>query len=351
MLDLSHRPVDEAAVCRARVRWDAVAKPLRSLGLLEDAIVKIAGIQHTDAVCLSPRCAAIFCADHGVVAQGVSQSGQEVTALVARAIVQGTANVNLMAQVAHAEVTAIDMGMAQPFSHPRLTVCRQGAGTADFSRGPAMTRARAENAVAAGMDVAAGLRQKGYRLIATGEMGIGNTTAATACLCALTGRAPSALTGRGAGLSDGGLRRKTAVIERALAVNRPDPNDALDVLAKVGGFEIAGMMGACLGGMKYGVPIVIDGLISGVAALLACRLCPDARDFLLASHVSHEPAARLVLEELRLPAIIHGEMALGEGTGAVALLPLLDMALAVYSGVHTFDQMGMAAYTPQEGQP
>ena len=351
MLDLSHIPADETAVCQARKRWDAVAKPLHSLGLLEDAIAKIAGIQRTADVTLFPRCAVVFCADHGVVAQGVSQSGQEVTALVARSIADGTANVNLMAQVARAEVWAVDMGMARPVTHPRLLECRQGPGTGDFSRGPAMTWTQAQAAVTAGMDTVATMGRKGFRIIATGEMGIGNTTSATACLCALTGRAPGELAGRGAGLSDAGLQRKIAVIERALAVNRPDPADALDVLGKVGGFDIAGMMGACLGGMKYGVPIIVDGLISCVAALLACRLCPEVRDFLLASHVSREPAARLALDELGLPAIIHGEMALGEGTGAVALLPLMDMALSVYGGVHTFDQLGMAAYTPQEDRP
>lgn len=349
MLNLTCKPADRRAMEEARRRWDAVAKPLHALGLLEDAIVNIAGVQGTADVSLAPRCAVIFCADHGVVAQGVSQSGQEVTSLVARSIAEGTANVNLMAGVAHAEVYAVDMGMATPVDHPGMIARSQGRGTADFSQGPAMTRAQAEAAVQAGVDMAAKMWRDGYRLMAVGEMGIGNTTAATACLCALTGRNPGELTGRGAGLSDAGLARKTEVIRQALAVNRPDAADPLDVLAKVGGFDIAGMMGACLGGMACGLPVVLDGLISGVAALLACRLCPQARDALLASHQSREPAARLVLEELGLEAILHGNMALGEGTGAVALMPVLDMALAVYGGVHTFEQLGMAAYTPQGG--
>lgn len=349
MLNLTCKSADRRAMEEARRRWDAVAKPLHALGLLEDAIVNIAGVQGTADVSLAPRCAVIFCADHGVVAQGVSQSGQEVTSLVARSIAEGTANVNLMAGVAHAEVYAVDMGMATPVDHPGMIARSQGRGTADFSQGPAMTRAQAKAAVQAGVDMAAKMRRDGYRLMAVGEMGIGNTTAATACLCALTGRNPGELTGRGAGLSDAGLARKTAVIRQALAVNRPDAADPLDVLAKVGGFDIAGMTGACLGGMACGLPVILDGLISGVAALLACRLCPQARDALLASHQSREPAARLVLEELGLEAILHGNMALGEGTGAVALMPVLDMALAVYGGVHTFEQLGMAAYTPQGG--
>lgn len=349
MLNLSCRGADRQAMDEARRRWDAVAKPLHSLGLLEDAVVKIAGVQGTADVSLAPRCAVIFCADHGVVARGVSQSGQEVTSLVARSIAEGTANVNLMAGVAHADVFAVDMGMATPVDHPGMILKSQGRGTADFSLGPAMTRAQAESAVQAGIDMAARMKEKGYRLMAVGEMGIGNTTAATACLCALTGRDPGEWTGRGAGLSDAGLARKTAVIRQALAVNRPDAADPLDVLAKVGGFDIAGMMGACLGGMACGLPVILDGLISSVAALLACRLCPQVCEALLASHESREPAASLALKELGLPAIIKGGLALGEGTGAVALMPLLDMALAVYGGVHTFDQLGMAAYTPQEG--
>ena len=179
-------------------------------------------------------------------------------------------------------------------------------------------------------------------------MGIGNTTASTAMACALLGCTPDELTGRGAGLSDEGLARKRSAISKALQVNRPDPADPVDVLAKVGGLEIAGMAGAFLGGMQHGVPIIVDGVISAVAALTAARICPKTAEYMLASHMSREPAMVRMMEEMNLHPIVHAQMALGEGTGAVMLIPMLDIALKVYHGPHTFDDLGMDAYTPQE---
>lgn len=332
---------------QAQRKWDHVAKPLHSLGLLEDLIVKIAGIYETADVRIDRRCVLVFCADHGVVAEGVSQSGSEVTQLVARSIAEGTANINLMAGFANADVYAVDMGM---LNHVAGTINRRiSAGTANMAKGPAMTREQARRALQTGIDLVGEMKEKGYRIIMTGEMGIGNTTASTAMSCALLGFTPEELTGRGAGLSDAGLMRKRNAIERALAVNRPDAHDPVDVLTKVGGSEIAGMAGTFLGGAKHRMPIVIDGVISAVAALVAARICPAAKEFMLPSHMSREPAAVRIMDELELKPIIQADMALGEGTGAVALLPLLDMALRVYHGPHTFDDLGMEAYTPQEG--
>lgn len=342
---------DARAMAEARARWDRVAKPLHSLGLLEDMIVQIAGIQRTADVRLSPRCALVFCADHGVVSEGVSQSGQEVTALVAESIAGGQGNVNLMAGAAGADVYAVDMGMAARARHPGIIDRRVAAGTNDLAIGPAMTREQAEAAVQAGIDAVADMAGRGYRLIATGEMGIGNTTASASVCCALLGLAPESVVGRGAGLSEEGLRRKREVVRRALSINRPNPDDPLDALSKVGGFEIGGMAGAFLGGMQCGVPVVIDGAISAAAALLAARLCPGVRAYMLASHMSRECAAAHVLRRLGLHPVIRADMALGEGTGAVALMPLLDMALRVYAGPHTFDSLGMAAYVPQGDAP
>lgn len=339
----------EEAFAAAQRHWDAVAKPLGALGQFERIIAQIAAIQGTAEVRLLPRCALVFCADHGVVAQGVSQSGSDVTARVAAAVAQGTSNVNLMAQAAQTAVFAVDMGMAQPVDG--VIDRRQGCGTADFTQGPAMTRAQAESALQAGIDLVRARKAQGDRLIATGEMGIGNTTAAAALASVLLHQPPARLTGRGAGLSDAGLARKRAAIEGAITRNQPDANDPLDVLAKLGGFEIAGMAGAFLGGAIHGVPVVIDGMISAVSALIAARLCPKARRFMLASHVSREPASTLILRELGLSPVLQADLALGEGTGAVMLFPLLDMALRVYDGSHTFDSLGMAAYTPQEDAP
>ena len=348
-MQINVKHLHEAARAEAVRRWDAVAKPLRSLGRFETMIAQIAAIQGTADVCLSPRCALVFCGDHGVVAQGVSQSGSDVTARVAASIVRGESNISLMARAAGAEAIAVDMGMIEPV--PGTIDRRVGAGTNDLSLGPAMTRSQAEQALAAGVALVGEMKERGYMLIATGEMGIGNTTAATALACALLSADPDVWTGRGAGLSDAGLLRKRAAIRRALAVNRPDLADPVGALAMLGGFEIAGMAGAFLGGAIHGVPVVIDGAISAAAALVAARICPAAREFMLPSHLSGEAMTAAVMQALGLEPVIRGGMALGEGTGAVMLFPLLDMALSVYQGPHTFDSLGMAAYQPQEGQP
>lgn len=332
---------------QAQYRWDHVAKPLNSLGRLEDLVIQLACVQQTADVHIDKRCALVFCADHGVVAEGVTQSASEVTALVAQSIAEGSANINLMAAVSHTDVFAVDMGMIRTV--PGALNCRIAGGTQNMAHGPAMTRDEALQALQAGETLVGEMKAQGYQLIATGEMGIGNTTASTAMACALLGCQPEELTGRGAGLSDAGLLRKRQAIERALDINQPDASDAVDVLAKVGGFEIAGMAGAFLGGMKHHVPIVIDGVISAVAALTAARICPEAREYMLPSHMSREPAMVRIIDELQLQPILHADMALGEGTGAVAVIPLLDMALKVYHGTHTFDDLGMDAYTPQEG--
>ena len=332
---------------QARKRWDSIAKPLHSLGRLEDLVVQIAGIRQTADVRIGKRCVLVFCGDHGVVREGVSQTGSGVTALVARSIAEGTGNISLMAKEAQADVIAVDMGMLSPVDG---TVDRRtGAGTADIAVGPAMTREQAEQALQAGVDMMRDMRDRGYEIAVIGEMGIGNTTAASAVASVLLRRPTREVTGRGAGLSDAGLERKIAAIERAVRINQPDTEDPVDVLAKLGGFEIAGMAGAFLGGYRYRIPTVMDGMITAVSALAAARICPEAVSSILPSHVSREPAGRMILDELGMTPVIHADMALGEGTGGVLLLPLLDMAMRVYHGPHTFEGLGMEAYTPQEG--
>ena len=341
------RDFDHKAQKKAQEKWDSVAKPLGSLGKLEKMIARIAGIQGTEDVCLVPRCALVFCADHGVVAEGVTQSPSSVTAQVALSVAQGGAIINLMA--AGTDVFAVDMGMQEKIECPGLIDMRVAGGTKNMTKGPAMTREEALEAIEKGMRLVGEMCEKGYKLVATGEMGIGNTTAASAVACVLLGLAPEKMTGRGAGLSDAGLRRKISAIERAIKTNGLDKNsDAIDVLACVGGFEIAAMAGAFLGGRKYGVPVVIDGVISAVAALCAERICPATADFMLASHVSREPAGRMLLEALGLEAVLQADMALGEGTGAVLLFPILEAAERVYKGEHTFESIGVEQYAPQE---
>lgn len=344
--DLSHLPIaplDERAAQRARARWNAVAKPIGSLGALEDLLVQVAGLTGSDDLNFSRRCVVVLCADNGVVAQGVSQCGPEVTRVVAENVARGTSSVCRMCAPVGIDCVAVDMGMRECSAVTGILDRRVAAGTQDITQGPAMTREQACQAIRTGIDLVGELAAQGYRLVGTGEMGIGNTTTATAVACALLGLEPDGLVGRGAGLSDAGLARKAAAICRALQVNACDSEDPLDVLAKLGGFDIAGMCGLFLGGAVHRVPIVIDGVISMVAALCAVRMRPDCRGALLASHLSHEPLAPLVAEQVGVEPILHAGMFLGEGTGAACLMPLLDMALSLYGGT-TFEACGIEPY-------
>lgn len=327
-------------------RFDAVAKPVGSLGKLETLLARIAGITGTPVIDLGKKCVLVFCADNGVLAQGVAQSTHDVTTAIGRSLAAGTASVCVMARSAGADTFPIDMGMIDTV--PGLMDRKVANGTNDLSQGPAMTRAEAERAILAGIEMVREKKAAGYRLIATGEAGIGNTTTSSAMASVLLGLPVEQVTGRGSGLTDEGLRRKQAAIAAGIQVNRPDPNDPLDVLAKVGGFDIAGMTGAFLGGALYRVPVVMDGFISSVAALCAARLCPAVTDYVIPSHVSAEPAGRMIAQALGVDPMLHGDLRLGEGTGAVALFPLLDMAAAVYHDAATFGDIHVEAYKKWE---
>ncbi len=342
-------PGEEAARQAAHRQWASIAKPLDSLGLLETAVEDIAALTLNHNIDLSNRALLLLCADNGVLAQGVTQSGHEVTAAVARNAGANRSSVCKMAAVASCAVVPVDMGMKDPGVIPGVLDRRMGNGTADITQGPAMSREQAERAILTGAELALEQKGRGVRLLATGEMGIGNTTTSSAVACALLDRPVEEMTGRGAGLSDEGLGRKLRAVETALSVNRPDPADPIDVLAKAGGFDIAGMCGVFLGGAAGRVPVLMDGFISTVAALCALRLCPGAGKAMLASHVSAEPAGHRILDALGKRPLITAGMRLGEGTGAVAAIPLLDMALALYSDGTTFDSTGIEAYTPQGG--
>ena len=335
-------PPDEKAMAAARDHWNSIAKPIGSLGLLEDAVTQIAGLTGSPRVKLGKRAVLVFCADNGVVAEGVTQTGQEVTALVAGNMVKHDSSVCRMGEVARADVFPVDMGMIAPAEGVRDCHIRRGTG--NLAKELAMTRVEAEKAVLTGIQLVGELKAEGYGVVATGEMGIGNTTTSSAMMAAFLGLEPAEVTGRGAGLSDEGLRRKIAAIEAGLRLHKPDPADALDVLSKVGGLDIAGICGAFLGGAIHRIPVLVDGFISAVGALAAQRLAPESRHAMLAAHVSAEPASKRLLDELGLKPMITAGLRLGEGTGAVAALPLLDMALAVYDGMVTFDNIGMEAY-------
>lgn len=313
-------PKNEAAEQETRRRWNACAKPLGSLGLLEDALCQIASVTGSVDIDLNKKALLIFCADNGVVAQGVTQTGSEVTAMVARGFAEGTTPACRMARRANCKLIPVDMGIKDFSSQPGVLNRRVANGTGDISKGPAMTR---EQAILAGALLVKDCKEQDVSLLATGEMGIGNTTTASAVASVLLGCEPEAITGRGAGLSDEGLARKKSAICRAIQINQPNPADPL---AKLGGFDIAGMCGAFLGGAAFGVSVLMDGVISAAAALLAVRLCSDAGKAILASHVSAEPAGALLLNALDKHPLITAGIRLGEGTGALAAMPLLDMA-------------------------
>lgn len=340
-------PPDESARAAAREHWNACAKPLGSLGLLETAIEDIAALTGSVDVRLDEKTVLVLCADNGVVRRGVTQTGSGVTAAVARQLALRRTSVCRMAEVAHCRVVPVDMGILDFPGCEGVLDRRIRNGTADFTEGSAMSREDVERAVLTGVELVRDEAARGTRLLATGEMGIGNTTTSSAVASVLLAQPVQDVTGRGAGLSDEALARKVEVIRRGVSVNRPMAWDAVDVLAKVGGFDLAGLCGVFLGGALYRVPVLIDGFPSAVAALCALRLCPDAGKAMLASHVSAEPAGAMVLRALGKKPLITAEMRLGEGTGAVAAMPLLDMALAVYREGYTFEEGGIEPYTPQ----
>lgn len=335
---------DKAAENAAKLRWNSIAKPLGGLGVLEDMISKIAGMRGTPDIALKHRTAVIMCADNGVVREGVSQSDSSVTAAVAKEIAQGRSSVNLLAKQFGTEVITVDIGMNTDADDERILNRKIAYGTDNIAVGAAMSRGQAEAAINVGKSLARELCENGADIIITGEMGIGNTTTSAAIASVILGIPPERAAGRGAGLDSAGLARKTEVIRRAISVNHPDPSDPIDILSKLGGYDIAGMTGLFLGGEECGVPVVIDGVISCVAACLAEMISPTCRDFMLPSHISNEPAARLLLEKLGLKAPITAGLHLGEGTGGVMLLPLLDGAIAVYNGAHRFDEMNLENY-------
>ncbi|WOO38618.1 nicotinate-nucleotide--dimethylbenzimidazole phosphoribosyltransferase [Anaerocolumna sp. AGMB13020] len=449
--------LDKEAMEACKLRWNEVAKPLYSLGTFEKHLIKIAGITGCQDINLDKKAIVVMCSDNGVVEEGVTQTDQSVTAIVAGHIAEGKGNINTLARFSGAQVIAVDIGMnteetktENPGKHEekenpdkyaernksenpdkyaernkpenpdkyaernnpenpdkyaeknklenldenaeeesenldrdtekekleepdkdtekvmtakldqeeetarqeihRATLqkgfiyAKVASGTFNIAKGSAMSREQAIQAVMTGINLMKELKEKGYSLVGTGEMGIGNTTTSSAMASVLLKLPVKELTGPGAGLSKEGIIHKIQVIEQAIIVNKPDASDPLDVLAKIGGFDIAGITGLFLGGMLYRLPVVIDGIISAVAALTASRINPDAVHFMLASHQGREKACDYILKELGLTPVIYGDLALGEGSGTAFLFPLLDMAEAVYRNSPTFCGMKIAAY-------
>lgn len=342
------QPLDEQAVKESRLHWDGIAKPIDGLGKMERMIEKIAGIQKTPDVRLDRKAVVVFCADNGVVEEGVTQTDSSVTAVVTENFAKGIASVNRMAAVAGAEVLPVDIGVAGLIREPGVRDMKIACGTANLRREPAMTMEQTLEAIHAGIGLAGELKDVGYDLLAVGEMGIGNTTTSSAVAAGMLGLNAVAVTGRGAGLSRSGLEKKIQVIKDAIRLHQPDPERPLEVLAALGGFDLAGICGLMLGGAIYRIPVVMDGMICASAALVAQKICPLVTDFLLPSHMGREPVCGLAMERLGLDPVIHADLALGEGTGAVMLFPLLDMAYEVYKENSTFADIRIQAYEKYE---
>lgn len=344
------KATNRQAADAAKKRWDQVAKPLSSLGLLEAAVIRIAGITGSADLHIEKKALVVMCADNGIVEEGVTQTGQEVTGIVTQNFTKGHTCACIMAEKAGVDLFPVDIGVAGSFSdlgdkNPLLHR-RISDGTKNFLKEPAMTREQTNTAIQTGIRIVGMLKDQGYGLIATGEMGIGNTTTSSAVSSVLLGKDPEVMTGKGAGLSDQAFNHKILVIREGIRLHQPNQADAIDVLSKVGGYDLAGLAGVFLGGAIYQIPVIIDGFISAAAALAASVICKEAISYMMAAHVSAEPGGMLLLDTLGLKPLIYAQLCLGEGTGALTLVPLLDMAAAVYSSMSTFQEIKVADYQP-----
>ena len=336
-------PANERAAAAAQQMSDMKTKPQGALGRLEELACRLAAARGNAMQQVARKVIVVMASDHGVTAEGVSAYPSEVTPQMVHNFVRGGAGINVLARLAGARVVVVDMGVKGTHDFgPGVINMKIGDGTANMAQGPAMTREQADKAVESGIALAIALCEEGLDVIGTGDMGIGNTTPSSAIVAALRRVKPAEVTGRGTGIDDITLQRKIKVIERALEVNKPDPSDPMDVLAKVGGFEIGGLCGLILGAASVRVPVVIDGHISGAAALLAARLAPNARGHMIAAHKSVEVGHRLALEELGPPPLLDLGLRLGEGTGAAIAMLLVEAAMRVQTEMATFASAGVS---------
>jgi nicotinate-nucleotide--dimethylbenzimidazole phosphoribosyltransferase len=334
---------DAVSAEAARARQAELTKPLGSMGRLEELSVQVAGLRRSPRPNVDRKAVIVMAADHGVVGQGVSAYPSEVTPQMVLNFLAGGAAINALARQAGARVTIVDVGVAADLSgYAGLKHRKVAAGTADFTQGPAMTAEQANEALQVGIDVVTEESEKGLDLVATGDMGIGNTAASAAVTAAITGRPVAEVTGRGTGVDDTRLARKIAAIEAGLAVNLPDAGDAFDVLCKVGGLEIAGLAGVIMGGAACGVPVVIDGFISGAAALVAVGLIPEVKPYLIASHRSVERGHQIVLDHLGIRPLFDLDLRLGEGTGAALAFHMVEASVRILNEMATFAEAGVS---------
>lgn len=336
------KPLDINAATAAAAHLDSLTKPPGSLGKLETLAIKLAGITGVERPSFPHRSVIVMAADHGVCEEGISAFPAEVTPQMVLNFLAGGAAVNVLSRQAGAEVLCVDIGVNFEMNHPDLISRKVRMGTANMAKGPAMSREEAEAALLIGANIVNEAYDRGVRLFVTGEMGIGNTTASAAVLSALIGVSPLESVGRGTGISDEVLRHKALVVERALECNTPNSLDPIDVLSKVGGLEIAGLTGVILAAAAHQCPVVIDGFISSAAALLAQRFSPESAVYMIASHTSHEQGHAHLLKELGLDPMLQLDMRLGEGTGGVLALHLIDAACRIMAEMATFESAGIS---------
>ncbi|HVJ47834.1 nicotinate-nucleotide--dimethylbenzimidazole phosphoribosyltransferase [Desulfitobacterium sp.] len=333
--------LDQESISGMQERLNAKIKPLRSLGVLEDIAQQLAGIYRTSQPKIKGKAVLLMAGDHGVVAEGVSAAPQEITVEMFYSYLKGGAGINVLAEHGGAELICTDIGIASPLDPPELMANRVKNGTNNMTQGPAMTRQEALLALLTGAHVAAKAINLGINLLATGEVGIGNTTPSAALVSVFTGHSVEEVTGRGTGVKDDALKHKQDVIKRAIEVNRPDPAAPLDTLAKIGGLEIAALTGAILEAAYQHVPIILDGIISSAAALTAAKLAPLSAPYMISSHNSEEQGHRLALKQLGLTPRLDFHMRLGEGTGAVLMFPIIEAALKIADEMATFESAGV----------
>ena len=337
------QPLDRNSMEKAKARQDTLTKPTGSLGRLEELSVQIAGIQGKPLPQIKNKAVIVMAADHGVATRGTSAYPQEVTAEMVLNFLHGGAGINVISRQVGARVIIVDMGVAVKLeSNPDLISRRIAAGTQDMSQGPAMSVIQAEQAVGAGIEIVTAEVKKGLDIVATGDMGIGNTTASSAICAVMTGKTVAEVTGRGTGLDDRQLQQKISIISESIALNRPQSAKPLETLAKVGGFEIGGLAGVILGAAANRIPVVIDGFISGAAALIAAGLCPQSRDYMIAGHCSVEPGHKIILQHLGLKPLLDLEMRLGEGTGAALAVSVAEASVRILDEMATFEEAGVA---------
>ncbi|AOZ92140.1 nicotinate-nucleotide--dimethylbenzimidazole phosphoribosyltransferase [Paenibacillus crassostreae] len=336
------RGLDQEAIQRAKLHISNLTVPPGSLGKLETMAIQLAGITGKVKPFFDRREVIIMAGDHGVCEEGVSAFPQEVTPQMVHNFLAGGAAVNVLARGAGAEVVCVDIGVNSEISHPDLLSRKIRYGTANMAQGPAMTYEEAIQSILIGVKVVEDAVKRDVQLFITGEMGIGNTTASSAVSCALTNISVKDAVGRGTGIDDARLLHKISVVEQALKVNAPNPLDPIDVLAKVGGLEIGGLVGVILGSAVHGCPVIIDGFISSAAALLAKAIHPTSADYMIVSHASHEQGHRLLLQELGLRPVLELDLRVGEGTGGVLCLHLVDAACRIINEMATFESAGIS---------